>query len=298
MTDPRPRPQIDDTNEFVFHDPPAHTEFDDEPEKRADSPHGDVAPVSSPSRSESPFSLSSNVHYIPWSTPLQPSTEVDVRQMPQLIVPDSAPPGLIPTAEPRQSVVTPTDDSEAPIDGGASPGFTALLQRVISHNNYPTDPILNNYPEMKSNRIENKPSVHRLPPNDYVIQKLEWARINMENSAQTKTQYLKPPSTLERVAETGDALRHVEAADKSRSIRVVRDIPGFPKSFLHILADGKGTELSHSSKVKFATSEAKAIELASIWALKSVNYLDHFQALLDDVLSKSTSQVRPAITVV
>ena len=185
------------------------------------------------------------------------------------------------------------DETEATIDGSSSNRFRDLVKEVIQHNQYPSDPIVSSFPELKSNRVENKPSVYRLPRSQYVLQKLEFSRLNLEAISERKSGkvFFKPPSTLERVAEVGDALHYVENKNKTRALRVVREIPPPPVSFNDILARRSSTPNFHSTRVELAPTEAKNIELANIWGLKSTNYLDHFQEFLQSVSAKALAQV-------
>ena len=56
------------------------------------------------------------------------------------------------------------------------------------------------YPELKSSRVENRPSVYRLPKSHYVLRKLEYSRKTLKAISERKASgkvFLKPPSTLE-----------------------------------------------------------------------------------------------------
>ena len=184
------------------------------------------------------------------------------------------------------------DETEAAIDGSSSASFRTLVKEVITYNNYPGDPIVADYPELKSNRVENRPSVFRLPKSQYVLRKLEFSRLNLQTMSERKTSgkvFLKPPSTLERVAEVGDALHYVEK-NKSKSLRVVREIPPPPVNFNDTVDTRRQLSNYLSIGVEFNANEAKQLEQSHVWGLKSLNYLDHFQDYHQSVNNKLQSQ--------
>ncbi len=96
--------------------------------------------------------------------------------------------------------------------GGTTVTFTALVRKAIQINQYPSDPLITNIPELKSTQSQSRPSIFRLPPSKYVLDKLNCHRqelLNTTRKSPDRKLFFKPPSSLERVAEVGDPLHCV-----------------------------------------------------------------------------------------
>ena len=75
---------------------------------------------------------------------------------------------------------------------------------------------MSNVPHLKSDDDTPTPSVHRLPPNPYILAKLNQHRAQVLDASRAKpgsTHFSKPPPTLERCAELGDDIIQTGAND-------------------------------------------------------------------------------------
>ncbi len=167
-------------------------------------------------------------------------------------------------------------DKENEHVGGSTPSFKNIVQKVMDLNLYTSDPVVTSFPQLKSTQIQQRPSHLRLPTSQYVLDTLKNYRDFIDHTTRknpTKKVFFVPPPTLERVAETGDALRFSSKGVK-QTVSVIKDIPLTPNSFYEIQRVKRAAV--PPSRVRFQPTEAKQMELAFIWALKSANYMDHF----------------------
>ena len=69
---------------------------------------------------------------------------------------------------------------------GASNTFVSIMKRVITANNYDSQPLVSNVPHLKSDDDTPTPSVHRLPLNPYILAKLNQHRAQVLDASRAK----------------------------------------------------------------------------------------------------------------
>ena len=145
-------------------------------------------------------------------------------------------PAPIPAAASSAPVEENEEESWVP---GASSFFTSLIRKIITLNNYESDPIVTEVPMLKSDEGRSKPSIFRLPPNPYIAARSEQLRqqvISLTAAAPNFKQFPKPPPTLERVAEVGDPIEQITVKEATK-IRVLREVPKPPEEWNDILSE-------------------------------------------------------------
>ena len=202
---------------------------------------------------------------------------------------DQATTSSIPTTPVVVKSANPEEDEEVWIPG-ASSSFVSLVKKINEIHNNPSDDSVSQFPSLLCDDGARKPSIHRLPPSVYIKARKEYLRQSLlhdSRSEPTSKLFPKPPATLERVAELGDKLEQKSMQDGSGfKLGVVRGLPRPHEVWHDCLHDkfkrvkrgsqDKVPDKTHSSMIKFLPKHAKAIELATIWSLKSSNYIDNF----------------------
>ena len=242
-------------SEDVVYDVPSHTEYS------SDYSSGDDAPMNNPQAIKL----------------IETDSIVDGD-----ILPSDATPGteaLPSTSHQDQGVAVVEEGVEE--DGkwihGASPFYAALVKKIIVGQGYALEPSA--YPVVSLCSDNDKPvtQTYRLPPNPYILGRLEQYRqqvIEDTSSKPANKAFPRPPISLERVAELGDPVSQKQVS--SSVSRAVRKVPQPPDVWNYILADHVDNSKPIHPTIKLEKAQARQMELSVIWALKGANYVDHF----------------------
>ena len=180
---------------------------------------------------------------------------------------------------PNQIISEDTPEDEEKWVQGASPFFVSLVKKIIEERGYPLEPQTSSVPGLLSDTEKVKPLTYRLPPNPYILGRLQSYRNQVVEDTAAKAaskHYPKPPASLERVAELGDPDAEKLTSNAS-STRVKRQVPQPPDIWNYILVP-RGTESSKliTPRIRLNPAQTKQMEMSTIWSLKGANYIDHF----------------------
>ena len=136
------------------------------------------------------------------------------------------------------------------------------------------------------------PQIFRLPPNPYILGRLEQYRqqvIDDTSSKPASKHFPRPPISLERVAELGDLVS--QKAVSSSVSRAIRKVPQPPDVWNYMLAEHIDATKQVHPTIKLEKSQARQMELSVIWALKGANYVDHFTMFQKQMADKLKDKV-------